>query len=217
MSATGRDSSRLVAATIAFAVIVIVALAAGRQDSPERSAAPEKARRAGQGTVGGSDATPGSDDETTPPGDIPPSEEDRPPGQGVPVEDTFAAESMGSESSPISTSILWPVRNGWQVSSHRQMTAIFAGGSRLAVGEGRGSPRPHTGRFVILRTHDIRGTQDLSVVDVPDAGAVEITEAPLGRGPVQRISQIRGEFRFEGKRGATGTLFLRNDSVELDH
>jgi hypothetical protein len=58
----------------------------------------------------------------------------------------------------------------------------------------------------------VRQTQTL--IRVPDAGPLEITEAPLGAG-AKRSAQADGEIGFEGAGGLTGTLDLTNDSVSV--
>jgi hypothetical protein len=49
---------------------------------------------------------------------------------------------------------------------------------------------------------------------VPRSGAVKITDAPLGC-EVITWAQRRGELEFKGRRGVTGTLNLRGETVTL--
>lgn len=108
----------------------------------------------------------------------------------------------------ISPEVFSPVRNGWRVANRGRSTIVCAGGA--------GAAEPSTtGRFLILRTNDRWGTQDLSHVDVPNSGAVKITQAPLGR-DVVTSAQRHGNLVFKGTEGITGTLHLEDDSVTLD-
>ena len=52
-------------------------------------------------------------------------------------------------------------------------------------------------------------------MDVPGAGALRITDAPLGR-EVARWAPRQAELRFTSRNGITGTLDLKDDSVTLD-
>jgi hypothetical protein len=101
---------------------------------------------------------------------------------------------------------LFPVRNGWVVSNHRMLTAVYAGAN---------PQRPKIGRLVIFRQDFIHVTQHTKPLDVQGSGALEITRAPQGRGAVQTSSQQHGNLEFRGKNGTTGTLHLRNDTVTL--
>jgi hypothetical protein len=124
-----------------------------------------------------------------------------------PVKATRPGRMVNGESSPFSTAIIWPVLNGWEASDHRSITGVWAGVS---------GDDPSTGRFVILRQDYIHDTQNVDTVDVPGAGALKITHAPLGKGSVQSWAQSRGAFRFNTDRGVTGTLYLNGDVVKLD-
>jgi hypothetical protein len=108
----------------------------------------------------------------------------------------------------ITPTVFSPVRNGWSVANRGRSTTVCAGGA--------GFDGPSTlGRFLILRTNDRWGTQDLSAVDVPKSGALRITEAPLGRGVVT-TAQRHGDLEFEGTKDVTGTLHLKDDSITLN-
>lgn len=108
----------------------------------------------------------------------------------------------------ISPEVFSPVRNGWRVANRGRSTIVCAGGA--------GADAPSSlGRFVILRTNDRWGTQDLSHVDVPNSGALKITQAPLGR-DVVTTAQRHGDLEFKGTNGVTGTLHLKDDSIALD-
>jgi hypothetical protein len=114
----------------------------------------------------------------------------------------------GDDCDFISPEVFWPVRNGWSVGNRGRSTLVCAGG----VGDNGPST---TGRFLLLRTNDRWATQDLSKVDVPHAGALKITKAPLGRSVVT-TAQRHGNLRFKGTLGVTGVLHLKDDSVTLD-
>jgi hypothetical protein len=105
-----------------------------------------------------------------------------------------------------SSDVIWPIRNGWQASDHRSYTAVDAGVD----------PADHSvGELGIFRQNFIEATQTQDVVDVPGAGALKITDAPLGN-DVATWAQKRGNLRFVGKRGVRGTLHLRNDKVTIN-
>jgi hypothetical protein len=111
-----------------------------------------------------------------------------------------------AEGGPVQPAELWPVTNGWQISDHRTFTAVYAGAN----------PERHsTGRLVIFRQNFVRVTQNSDRVDIPGAGPVQITSAPLGSRP-QTSAQRDGTLRFTGKNGTTGTLHLSNDTVTID-
>lgn len=104
-----------------------------------------------------------------------------------------------------SSDVISPIRNGWQASDPRSYTGIDAGGN----------PADHSvGELGIFRQNFIKGTQDQHVVEVPGAGAVKITHAPLGRS-VATWAQNRGNLRFVGVRGVRGTLHLGTDKVTI--
>jgi hypothetical protein len=125
-----------------------------------------------------------------------------------PIEDVEPAHMLSGEDCEfVSPEVFSPVRNGWAVANRNRSTIVCAGGA--------GSGASTTGRFLILRTNDRWGTQQLSKVDVPNSGAVKITRAPLGR-DVVTSAQRHGNLAFEGTTGVTGTLHLKDDSVSVD-
>jgi hypothetical protein len=121
---------------------------------------------------------------------------------------TYPGQMVGhelAEGGLIEPSELWPVRNGWQISDHRTLTAVYAGAD---------SRDRSTGRLVIFRQNFIHVTQESDEVDVAGAGPLKITRAPLGAG-IETSAQRRGNLEFTGKRGISGTLDLKDDSVTL--
>jgi hypothetical protein len=100
---------------------------------------------------------------------------------------------------------LWPVRNGWEVSDHRTLTAVYAGAD---------PSHRSKGRLVIFRQDFIQVTQRADTVNVVDAGPLKITRAPLGAA-VETSAQRRGNLEFTGRRGITGTLHLKDDTVTI--
>ena len=121
---------------------------------------------------------------------------------------TYPAQMVGhelAEGGLVQPSELWPVRNGWQVSDHRTLTAVYAGAD---------PQHRANGRLVIFRQNFIHVTQSSDKVDVVGAGPLRITRAPLGAG-VQASAQRHGNLQFAGKHGISGTLHLRDDSVTL--
>jgi hypothetical protein len=107
---------------------------------------------------------------------------------------------------PVQPAELWPVTNGWQISDHRRLTAVYAGAK---------PDRRSTGRLVIFRQNFVHVTQTSDRVDVPGAGPVTITSAPQGKA-AQTEAQRDGTLEFRSANGTTGTLRLRNDTVSVD-
>jgi hypothetical protein len=104
-----------------------------------------------------------------------------------------------------STSLIWPLGNEWTVASRRTFTAVDAGADPAD---------PSNGVFGIFRQDYVHVRQDVNLVKVPGAGALEITKAPLGP-TVESWAQRRGKIHFTSKNGVTGTLHLKDDSVLL--
>lgn len=130
----------------------------------------------------------------------------RPPLRGHPHRGTIPAKMLGPDpQTPFSTDVLYPVRNGWEVSDHRRFTGVYAG----AAGND-----PSTGAFAIFRQDFVQVTQKLDLVKVAGAGPLKITRAPLGR-EVRTWAQRRGNLRFTSRNGITGTLHLKGDTVSL--
>lgn len=122
-----------------------------------------------------------------------------------PLSRTTPARLLPRSSSPLSSSIIWPVLNGWFVGDRRTDTGVWAG----AAGN-----RHSTGRFAILRSDYIRVTQDVDTVDVIGAGPLRIVKAPLGPSVVT-WAQKRGNLEFRSQKGVEGTLHLRDDTITL--
>jgi hypothetical protein len=106
---------------------------------------------------------------------------------------------------PVQPAELWPVTNGWQISDHRRLTAVYAGAD---------PNRRSTGRLVIFRQNFVHVTQTSDRVDVPGAGPLTITSAPQGKA-AQTEAQRDGTVEFKGASGTTGTLHLSNDRITL--
>lgn len=100
-----------------------------------------------------------------------------------------------------------PVKNGWRAGDPRRETIVCAGGG--------GEDHRSIGRFLILRSNDVQVRQQLDQVDVPGAGPLTITRAPLGRS-VARSAQQNGALEFKGENGATGILHLADDTITLN-
>jgi hypothetical protein len=121
---------------------------------------------------------------------------------------TYAGRIVGhelAESGPVQPAELWPVTNGWRISDHRTLTAVYAGAN---------PQRRSTGRLVIFRQNFVRVTQTSDRVDVPRSGPLTITRAPLGKAN-QTAAQRDGTLQFRSANGTTGTLHLGNDSVTV--
>lgn len=105
----------------------------------------------------------------------------------------------------VSTDVVRPLVNAWRMSSRRRLTEVDAG----ALARDKS-----TGAFAILR-HEFRTIdQDVTLVEVKDAGPLQITGAPVGPG-VQESAQRNAEIEFVGARGVRGTLHLRDETVRL--
>jgi hypothetical protein len=124
-----------------------------------------------------------------------------------PLSHITPASMLPPASSPLSSSVIWPVVNGWAASDRIRNTAVWAG----AAGVGHHS----TGRFAILRDNYRLVTQNTYTVDVAGAGPLKITDAPLGP-RVVTWAQRRGKLEFTSKSGITGTLHLTDDTVTLN-
>jgi hypothetical protein len=128
-------------------------------------------------------------------------------GQGFAASDVRPGEIVPGGPGPFfSSDVIWPIRNGWQASDRRSYTGVDAGVN----------PADHSvGELGILRQDFVKGTQTQHVVDVPGAGALRITDAPLGTG-VATWAQKSGNLRFVGTRGVRGTLHLGDDTVSIE-
>jgi len=112
---------------------------------------------------------------------------------------------MHGDTCEFSTELIWPTHTEWEVSSRRRLTDICAGAD---------ARHRSTGRFVILRQNYLWDTQSFDTVDVPHSGPVRIMRAPTGA-RVEDSAQLHGRLRFTSKRGVSGTLRLRSDTVRL--
>jgi hypothetical protein len=124
---------------------------------------------------------------------------------GGPMTGTTAAHINTDPEGFFSTSVLYPLRNEWLVSSHRRFTAVDAGADPI---------HPSTGVLAIFRQNYVRVTQTQKVVKVPGAGALKLTGAPLGARPNAR-SQRAGDLAFTGANGTSGTLHLDDGTVTV--
>jgi hypothetical protein len=127
-------------------------------------------------------------------------------GQGLAATSVRPGEIVPGGPGPFFSSDVISIRNGWQASDHRSYTAVEAGVNPADRSEGE---------LGIFRQHFVKATQTQHLVKVPDAGALKITDAPLGR-PVATWAQRRGNLRFAGARGVRGTLHLRTDEVTIE-
>lgn len=119
-------------------------------------------------------------------------------------------EWVHSDPDYFSPAQFWPVKNGWQVASHRQFTAVYGGG------DGAGDGHNSTGRIAVFHVNYLNSGQDVDMVDVPDAGPLRLTAAPTGnRTGLNRIAS-GATLRFAGKNGITGEFHLRDHSVTVD-
>jgi hypothetical protein len=96
------------------------------------------------------------------------------------------------------------VTNDWLVANGVTLVAVYAGEA------GNDATR---GSFGIIRQNWVFGYQTETFVDVPGAGAVTITSAPVGRAVV--TSAQHADLGFSTKSGARGILHLASDRAEL--
>jgi hypothetical protein len=121
---------------------------------------------------------------------------------------TRPAQMLGPGSATtIPTSELYPVRSGWAAGACFGITWVWAGAS------GEQPSTASTGRLVIARSGRWPHARIHVDVDVPQSGALKITDAPLG--PEVATSAQSAELEFTSKRGITGTLDLSTDTITL--
>jgi hypothetical protein len=122
------------------------------------------------------------------------------------------AQMVGSPDTGVQSSTMARVTNGWAAHTDHRQTLVAAGVEARTF-------HPHrltTGLFSIsrLRLHPFDQSGDL--VEVPGAGTLTITKAPLGHGRVALSAQKRGNIEFTSTNGITGTLHLSDDTVTLN-
>ena len=127
-------------------------------------------------------------------------------GAGQAMEATIPGEIVEDPHGFVSTDVLRPLENAWRAGSTESFTEVGAGAL---------AQDPSTGALAIFRHDYIAVTQETNLVEVPDAGALTIVEAPTGEDVVES-AQEDGEIVFETEDGTRGTLDLSGDSVELE-
>lgn len=130
--------------------------------------------------------------------------------QGFTATENQPPSWLRGEDTYFSTSILWPVRNGWQVASRTRYVAVYGGGPGVnSRGQG-------IGRIAIFRQNYVRIEQRMTWVDVRRSGPLKLTDAPIGneRG-LNRIAKS-AKLRFKGRNGVRGTFDLATEKVTLD-
>jgi hypothetical protein len=111
---------------------------------------------------------------------------------------------LPGDSAPYGGAVIGPVRNGWVAEAGQMSTTVYAGG--------QGYGHTDEGLFLISRQGQAPRTDR---IPVPQAGAIKITSAPLGR-KVVSSAQKNGKIHFTSTNGVTGTLSLGDDTVTLD-
>lgn len=114
------------------------------------------------------------------------------------------AVMLDATSPPVSPSLV-RVSNGWMVSNGRTLVAVYAG----TAGDD-----PLSGRFVIIRQDLGKGTQTEHVVNIPGAGTVTITDAPVGASVGS--SAQHGALGYRAKSSYNGHLDLATDTIRKD-
>lgn len=122
------------------------------------------------------------------------------------------AQMVGSPDTGVQSSTMARVTNGWEAHGGHRQTLVAAG-----VADRPLHPRGPltTGLFSIARTRLKPFDQSGDLVEVPGAGTLTITKAPLGR-RVAISAQKHGKIEFTSTNGVTGTLDLKDDTVTLD-
>ncbi|MGH2963957.1 MAG: hypothetical protein ACRDMH_01065 [Solirubrobacterales bacterium] len=105
----------------------------------------------------------------------------------------------------VSSDLLSPTTNGWQASNGHTTFWIYAGAAPYSQGR-------LSGRFLIVWNHESLGNSP-DEVNVPGAGALRITEAPVGE--LKGSNRPRADLQFTSKKGVTGTLHLPSDTLSL--
>jgi hypothetical protein len=98
---------------------------------------------------------------------------------------------------------LGPQKNMWLMHDCHHFTA---------VGAGADPTHRVDGRFTIYQSDHRGGRGSVKTVEVPDAGALTITKAPVGV-KVETPAQEPDQIQFTSKSGITGTLRLSDDTV----
>jgi hypothetical protein len=104
---------------------------------------------------------------------------------------------------PISPVVL-RFTNGWLVSNGRILVGVYAG----AAGDD-----PSEGRLVVLRQNVQMGSQKISILNVPGAGALTIIKVPAGI--KAETGAERGRLSFKSIHGVQGALYLRSDTIAI--
>ena len=104
---------------------------------------------------------------------------------------------------PVSPALI-RVRNSWLVSDGRTLVAVYAG---------EAGNDPARGRLAVVRQNLVFGNQRQDVVPAGRAGAVELTQVPLGA--AVETSAQHGDLSFVSAGGRTGVLHLATDTVAV--
>jgi hypothetical protein len=119
---------------------------------------------------------------------------------------TTPAHLVGNPEGFFSTSLIYPLRNEWVVSDHRRFTAVDAGADPLD---------PSTGVLGVFHQNYLRVSQTQRVIEVPGAGALELTGAPMGSAQAA-LGGDAAPLRFTSESGMSGTLDLAAAEVTID-
>ena len=122
------------------------------------------------------------------------------------------AQMVGSPDTGVQSSTMPRVTNGWEAHDGYRSTLVAAGVKARPFNPD--GPLT-TGLFSILRVRLKPFDQSGDLVEIPGAGTLKITKAPLGRN-VASAAQKQGKIEFTSANGVTGTLHLKDDTVTLN-
>jgi hypothetical protein len=124
---------------------------------------------------------------------------------GGPMSATTPAHLVAKPQGFFSTSLIYPLANEWVAASRQRFVAVDAGTDPL---------NPSTGVLGIFRQNYVRVRQTERVIEVPEAGRLELTGVPAG--PAKAALAGPRSLRFEGANGISGVLDLSDATVTLD-
>ena len=110
---------------------------------------------------------------------------------------------------PGSSQYFMPDNNGWRADGRGNLQIIVCAGGNAGYETDR-----IQGRFMILRFGVPARWKGIQTVDVPEAGPLEITRAPMGYNVPRRMAS-HARLRFTDRHGVTGTVSVDDGSVSV--